>query len=406
MRWNWQQPDWPNFTWDESRLVLAERQFLLGAGTLVGAFKHLDRGEREHITIESISTEAVTTSEIEGEILNRASVQSSIRKQFGLQVDTDRVKPAEQGIAEMMVDLYRSFAAPLSDEMLFSWHRMLTRGRHDLKDVGRYRSGGDPMQVVSGAIYRPTVHFEAPPSSRLKSEMRRFLSWFNQTAPKQTAPKTALNRAAPSPTGRHGAEPLSALTRAGIAHLYFESIHPFEDGNGRIGRALAEKSLAQSLGQPSLTALAATILVRRKSYYAALEAANKRNDTTEWLAWFAAIALEAQRRTSALVEFLIDKARLLDRLRGQLNPRQEKALIRMFREGPEGFEGGLSAGKYASITGASPATTTRDLVELVALGALMRAGELKQARYQLAIPLHPVRSITVNEKGQVILNRR
>jgi Fic family protein len=383
MHWNWQQPDWPKFTWQKPRLARAEQQFLLGAGTLVGAVKHLNGEEREQITIEAISTEAVTTSEIEGEILDRASVQSSIRRRFGLQTDNRRVGPAEQGIAEMMVDLHRSFAAPLSNEMLFAWHRMLVSGRRDLKDVGRYRTGGDPMQVVSGAIYEPKVHFEAPPSSRVKSEVHRFIAWFNRTGP-------------------GGPEPLPALTKAGIAHLYFESVHPFEDGNGRIGRALAEKSLARSLGQPTLIALAATILAKRETYYEALEAANKQNEITAWLAWFAGVAIEAQHRTTALVEFLIDKAKLLDRLRGQLHQRQEKVLLRMLREGPDGFVGGLSAGKYATIAGASPATTTRDLVELVALGALVRTGERKHTRYQLAIPLRPVTPVVLNEHGDLV----
>jgi Fic family protein len=383
MRWNWQKPDWPKFTWDRSRLEQAEQRFLIGAGTLMGAVKHLDGEERSQITIEAISTEAVTTAEIEGEILDRASVQSSIRRQFGLATDNRRVGPAEQGMAEMMVDLYRSFSVPLSGEILFAWHRMLVRGTRDLKDVGRYRTSGEPMQVVSGAIHEPKVHFEAPPSSQVESEMERFIAWFNRTGP-------------------GNAEPLPALTRAGIVHLYFECIHPLEDGNGRIGRALAEKSLAQSLGQPTLTALAATILAKRKSYYEALEAANKQNEISVWLAWFAGVAIEAQLRTTALVEFLIDKARLLDRLRGQLNQRQEKALLRMLREGPEGFAGGLNAGKYATITGASPATATRDLVELVAKGALTRTGERKHTRYQLSIPLRPVTSVVVNERGEVV----
>jgi Fic family protein len=383
MCWNWQQPDWPQFTWQKPRLAQAEQQFLVGAGIFVGAAKHLNGDEREQITIEAISTEAVTTSEIEGEILDRASVQSSIRRQFGLQTDNRRVGPAEQGIAEMMVNLYRTFAAPLSNEMLFAWHGMLVTGRRDLRDVGRYRTGVDPMQVVSEAIYEPKVHFEAPPSSRVKSEMQRFIAWFNLTGP-------------------GGPEPLPALTRAGIAHLYFESIHPFEDGNGRIGRALAEKSLGQSLGQPTLIALAATILAKRKSYYEALEAANKKNEITAWLAWFAGTAIEAQRRTTALVEFLIDKAKLLDRLRGQLNQRQQKALLRMLREGPNGFVGGLSAGKYATIAGGSPATATRDLVELVTLGALVRTGERKHTRYQLAIPLRPVTPVVLNEHGDLV----
>jgi Fic family protein len=160
--------------------------------------------------------------------------------------------------------------------------------------------------------------------------------------------------------------------------------------------------LAQSLGQPTLTALAATILSRRKSYYEAFEPAVKQNETTDWLVWFGGIAIEAQRRTIALVEFLIDKAKLLDRLRGQLNERQQKALLRMFREGPEGFRGGLTAGKYGAITGASPATATRDLVDLVAKGALVRTGELRHARYHLGVPLRPVQRVTLNQRGEPV----
>jgi len=222
-----------------------------------------------------------------------------------------------------------------------------------------------------------------PPSSKVRSEMTRFIDWFNRTA-------------------LAGAEPLPALTRAGIGHLYFESIHPFEDGNGRIGRALAEKSLAQSLGQPSLIALAATILSRRARYYDALEAANKGNEITDWLAWFAGTAIEAQRRTIALIEFLIDKTKLLDRLSGQLNDRQQNALLRMFKEGPEGFKGGLSAGKYSTITGASPATTTRDLADLTEKGALIKEGERRHARYKLSIPLRPVPHISINKRGELV----
>ena len=383
MVWSWQQPDWPIFTRDRSRLEAAEQQFLVGGGVLVGTAKHLGTEERDQLMVEAMSTEALTTSEIEGEILDRASVQSSVRRQLGLKTDARRVRPAEQGIAEMMVDLYRSFAAPLSAEMLFRWHRMVTSGRRDLKDIARYRTGAEPMQVVSHALYEPRVHFEAPPSPQVEPEMARFFAWFHRTGPR-------------------GEEPLPALTRAGIAHLYFECIHPFEDGNGRIGRAISEKSLAESLRQPTLTALAAAILAQRKAYYEALEAANKQNEITAWLAWFAGVTIEAQRRTIALVEFLIDKARLLDRLKGQLNERQEKALLRMFREGPEGFKGGLTAGKYSVITGASPATVTRDLADLVVKGALLRAGERRHARYDLAVPSRPVKHVTVNDRGQLV----
>ena len=383
MTWNWQQPDWPHFTWDEGRLVLAEQQFLVGGGVLLGTVKHLGEEERNQLTVEAMSTEALTTSEIEGEILDRASVQSSIQRQLGLAADNRRVAPREQGVAEMMVDLYHTFSAPLSEEMIFAWHRMLMSGRGDIKDVGHYRTSDEPMQVVSGAMGAPRVHFEAPPSAQIPGEMAGFIGWFTRTAP-------------------GGAEPLPALTRAGAAHLYFESIHPFEDGNGRIGRAIAEKSLAQGLGQPTLIVLAATILARRGSYYHALEAASKQNEITDWLAWFAGITIEAQRRTLALIEFLIAKAKLFDRLKGQLNERQQKALLRMFKEGPEGFKGGLSAGKYSTITGASPATATRDLVDLMEKGALVRTGELRHARYNLSVPLKPVQRVVIGKNGELV----
>jgi len=383
MTWNWQRSDWPRFRWHASRLAKAEERFLLGGGVLLGTVKHLGDDDQDRIMVEAMSDEAVTTSRIEGEVLDRQSVQSSIRRQLGLAADAGRIKPAEQGIGEVMVDLYRRYARPLDRATILAWHRMVVRARTDLRSVGAYRTHQEPMQVVSGRAYEPAVHFVAPPSARVPGEMKRFIEWFNRTAP-------------------GASEPLPAITRAGIAHLYFESIHPFEDGNGRVGRAVAEKALAQSLGRASLTALSTTILVRRRSYYDALEAANKQNEVTNWLAWFAAITLEAQHRTLAQVDFVIDKARLLDALRDRLNRRQETALLRMFREGPQGFKGGLSAGNYTSITKASPPTATRDLAELVEFGALTRTGERRHTRYHLTIPLRLTPRITIDGNGEVI----
>lgn len=380
MTWNWQRPDWPNFSWDPDRLKKAEEVFLVGSGVLQGMLTHLDEADRELLTIEAISSEALTTSEIEGEILNRASVRSSIRKHLGLATDERRATLAERGIAEMMVDLYRSFAEPLSHEMLFRWHGVLLGGTRSLSDVRRYRTSSEAMQIVSGPIHLPKVHFEAPPSAAVPEQMERFIAWFNRTTP-------------------DGTDSLAGLTRAAVAHLYFESIHPFEDGNGRIGRAICEKALSQGIGQPTLTALAATMLLRRKAYYAALQAASRDNAITSWIAWFAGITIEAQRRTLARIEFVVDKTKLLDRLRDRLNDRQEKALLRMLREGPEGFAGGLSAGNYMTITGAPPATATRDLGDMVAKGALQRTGERRHARYHPTIPLRPVRPVTVDEDG-------
>ena len=198
MTWNWQQPDWPHFDWDRARLQRAEAHFLMAAGVFAGTVKHLGDEDREQLTVEAISSEALTTSEIEGEILDRGSVQSSIRRQLGLQTDKRRVKAAEQGIAEMTVDVYRNFAEPLSDEVLFAWHRMVMNGRTDLESAGTYRTGNEPMQIVSGPHHKPKVHFEAPHSSKVPAEMARFIKWFNRTSPQDK-------------------EPLPALTRAGIA---------------------------------------------------------------------------------------------------------------------------------------------------------------------------------------------
>lgn len=360
---------------------------MLGAGIFLGTVTHLADEDRDQLTVEAMSDEAVTTSEIEGEILDRDSVQSSIRRQLGLISDRRRVKPAEQGIGELVVDLYRHYAKPLDEKTLFAWHRMICQGRTDLRDIGRYRTHPEPMQVVSGKIYDPNVHFEAPPSERVGAEMARYLDWFNRTAP-------------------GGSDPLPVLTRAGIAHLYFESIHPFEDGNGRVGRAIAEKVLAQSLGRPSLTALASTILVNRTAYYDALEAANKKNEVTNWLAWFAGIGIEAQQRTLVQVEFLIAKTKLLDQSRDRLNDRQRKVLVRVLREGPDGFVGGLSASNFVAIAKTSPATARRDLAEMVELGVLSRTGEKRHARYHLPIPLRPVPRITIDENGEIIRTPR
>lgn len=321
-----------------------------------------------------MSAEALTTFRIEGEIFNRSSVQSSIRREPGRSTDKRRAKPGERGIAEVMVHLYQRHNVPLTEGRLLDWHRRLVRGREDLVPIGAYRTGDDPIQVISGPSYAPKVHFEAPPSRRVAKEMSRFLAWYRRTC-------------------ASGSSPLPVLTRAGIAHLYFESIHPFEDGNGRIGRARSEKILLESKGQPGFVALAGAILIRRKEYYEQLEAAKKSYEVTRWLLWFAGIPLEAQLRTEARMEFLLDKTRLLDRLRGPLNSRQSKALLRMLEEGPEGFTAGLSAANCAALTGASPATTTHDLSELVTLGALRREGERRNARYFLTIPLRPVERI-------------
>jgi Fic family protein len=366
MQWNWQQNDWPSFQWKKEGLLEAEAKFLHQSGVLIGVARHFKKDDKNLLVVDMMTDEALKTSEIEGEYLNRDSVQASIRRNFGLDTDYRRVKPAESGIANMVTDLYKNFDKPLSHKTLYTWHKMITNGRSDLREIGCYRTHDEPMQVVSGPIGNETVHFEAPPSKRIKREMDAFMDWFIKTAP-------------------DGSDPLPALTRAGIVHLYFISIHPFEDGNGRIGRALAEKSLAECLGEPTLIALSQTIEAKRKRYYQALELNNKNCEITDWLIYFAQTVLEAQSYSLEVIDFLIEKTKFYDRARDSLNERQDKVIARLFREGPSGFKGGLSAEKYISITGTSRATATRDLQDLVEKNMLLKVGELKSTRYYLNI---------------------
>jgi len=357
--WNWQDLDWPHWRFHATRLSQLEDHFLLQSGRLLGAWQHLAPDSQNQIKIDLLSNEALKTSEIEGEYLDRDSVKSSVRRQFGMSVDR-KAGAAEAGIAELMVACFKGFDEPLTHDVMFGWHRLICADRTDLKVIGSYRTHPEPMQVVSGPLQKPKVHFEAPPSATMTAEMTTFLEWYQNT-------------------------PLPALTKAGLTHLYFVCIHPFEDGNGRIARALSEKVLAQALGQPSLLALSRQIEKQRKQYYGTLEANNKSLAVTDWLVWFAETALEAQAYSIALMDHLIAKTKMLDRLRGQINARQEKALIRVFEAGPEGFIGGLSAKNYMSITDTVPATARRDLADLVTKGALTRTGERKGTRYHLAI---------------------
>jgi len=269
--------------------------------------------------------------------------------------------PAEQGIADMMFDIYQNYKKPLTNEMLFYWHERLTLGRRDLQDIGCYRTHQDAMQIISGPINKPNVHFEAPPSAQVSVEMQQFIKWFNESAE------------------------LPILTRAAVAHLYFITIHPFEDGNGRIARALVEKSLSESLGYNSLVSLSLVINKNKKQYYQKLAESNHSNEITDWLIYFAEVILEAERYSYQLIEFVIRKAKVFNKFKDDLNERQAKVINRLFKAGPEGFKGGLSAENYLSLTKTSRATATRDLQDLVAKRILRKTGQRKSTRYFLEL---------------------
>ncbi len=364
MTYNWQQPDWPEFRYDlfgieEILFKLAEK-----AGRARGLLKGLAVDAQLEATIEMMVVEAIKTSAIEGELLSRKDVMSSMRRNLGLEAGNPSGDKRAQGTAALMLAVRNSFTDPLSEETLFEWHRLIMSSHRHVA-AGKWRAHAEPMQVVSGAVGHEQVHFEAPPSSRIPDEMARFIQWFNDTAP---GGKMEIRKAA---------------VRSALVHLYFESIHPFEDGNGRIGRALSEKVLSQGLGRPALLSLSRAIEAKRGNYYDALQEGQQSNEVTPWITWFVNIVLEAQTQAEELIDFTLKKTRLFDRFRDQLNDRQIQILRRMLEEGPDGFEGGMSAKKYMTITGTSKATATRDLQDLAEKQIFVPTGGGRSTHYQV-----------------------
>lgn len=364
MPYNWQQPDWPEFRYDLSGIEEALFNLAEKTGRTSGLLKGLTADAQMEATIEMMVVEAIKTSAIEGELLSRKDVMSSIRKNLGIETGHPTGDKRAQGTAALMLAVRNSFADPLSEKTLFEWNRLIMTGHRHVA-AGQWRSHAEPMQVVSGTAGHEQVHFETPPSSRVPEEMTRFIEWFNDTAPDE--PK-AIRKAA---------------VRSALAHLYFESIHPFEDGNGRIGRALSEKVLSQGFGRPALLSLSRAIEAKRRDYYDALKEGQQSNDVTPWVTWFVNMVLEAQAQAEEQIDFTLKKTRLLDRVRDQLNDRQVQTLRRMLEEGPDGFEGGMSAKKYMTITGASKATATRDLQDLADKGVFAPTGGGRSTHYKI-----------------------
>ena len=368
MEYNWELQDWPNFTYSLTGLETMLFEFALETGEVSGMLKALPVGLQQETLLQTMIAEAIKTSEIEGEFLSRQDVMSSIKNNLGMNMPPDVVTDKKAaGIGKLMVDVRNSVMEDLSEEGLFAWHRLLLPDSLTGLKVGQWRSGREPMQVLSGSIGREKVHFEAPPSTAVPHEMSAFIQWFNGTAPDA------------------GQEINSAPVRAAIAHLYFESIHPFEDGNGRIGRAIAEKVLSQTLGRPVMLSLSQTIEADRGSYYQALEKAQKSNEISEWIKYFVAVALDAQKKAKSLVSFILLKARFFDQYGARLNERQLKAINKMLAVGFDGYKGGMTAMKYISITKTSKATATRDLQELTEWGVLKPTGGGRNTHYDIQL---------------------
>ena len=365
MRYNWELPDWPFFRYDTKVLEPLLYQFVLETGEISGLLKSLPEQVKQESLLEIMLLEAVKTSEIEGEFLSRQDIMSSIRNNLGLNQIPENVRDRKsQGIGALMVDVRKTYREPLTRATLMRWHEMVLAAAVHIQ-AGQWRSGSEPMQIISGTIGKETVHFQAPPSTQVPFEMERFIKWFNETGP-------------------GGENPLiSGPVRAAIAHLYFESIHPFADGNGRIGRAIAEKALSQTLDRPLMLSLSRTIEADKKSYYAALELAQKSNEITEWIGYFADVVLNAQIESRQLIDFSLRKAQFFDKNGKLLNDRHLKVIKKIFEAGKDGFEGGMSAKKYMSITKTSKATATRDLQFLVQNGIFTPAGAGRSVRYNL-----------------------
>lgn len=365
MNYNWQQSDWRNFTFSQKTVEEDLYVFAEKAGHLKGLLHAMPKDSQEETLIEILVSEAIKTSEIENEYLNREDVTSSIRHNLGLVEPTKEIKDLRaKGIGKLMTEVRRTYNEPLNEETLLEWHRHLFTAQTHI-NVGVWRSHKEPMQVVSGRIDKPTVHFEAPPSRDVPKEMKLFIQWFNDTAP-------------------NGKTPIKfAPIRSAISHIFFESIHPFEDGNGRIGRAIADKALSQSVGYPLLLSLSATIESSKKAYYRALENGQKSNEITTWIIYFIEVIIKAQRAAEDLIEFTLKKARFFDAYKKHLNERQFKSVNRMFQEGPKGFEGGMTAKKHMSINQTSKATATRDLSVLEKLGAFVITGSGRNTHYYL-----------------------
>lgn len=363
MRYNWQQKDWLNFQYQTTNIEDLLFDFAQRTGRISGVLDGLPQTEQTEAMINLMVSEAIKTSEIEGEYLSRNDVMSSIKRNLGIQPDLPVTKDKRaEGIAQLMLTVRQGFSKPLTAEVLFNWHAMLMKGNTSVK-AGQWRTHEEPMQIISGAMGREVIHFEAPPSKQVTPEMDGFINWFNNSQDTFKKP----------------------IVRAAIAHLYFESIHPFEDGNGRIGRAIAEKALSQSIGRPVLFSLSKSIESNKNNYYDALKIAQRSNEITDWINFFVKTVLDAQIDAEHEIEFTLKKTKFFDHYKDVLNERQQKVVRRMLEEGYQGFEGGMNARKYVSIAGTSKATATRDLQDLVAKGIFKPIGGGRSTRYEIDI---------------------
>ncbi|MBS0342400.1 MAG: Fic family protein [Proteobacteria bacterium] len=362
----WESVEWPQWRYDLSALAQPLAEVSLAHGTLLGRLADVGLALRDEASLAALTDDVVKTSEIEGEVLNVASVRSSIARRLGM--DIGALAPVDrnvEGVVEMVLDATSRSADPLTAERLFGWHAALfPTGYSGLSRiaVGQWRDdSAGPMQVVSGPVNRRKVHFQAPPADALATEMPRFLAWANEAA----------------------REPM--LIKAGLAHLWFVTLHPFDDGNGRVARAVGDLFLARAdgVGQQRFYSLSAQIQRERKDYYDILERTQKGSlDVTAWLAWFLGTLGRAIASAQATLDSVLGKARFWQHWAGTpMNERQAKLLNRLL----DGFEGKLTSSKWAAIGKCSPDTALRDITQLLELGVLRKSpGGGRSTSYELA----------------------
>lgn len=372
-----QHPDWPNFSWNHEKLAPMLAHVRHRQGRLIGRMEALGFGRQSEAVLATLTQDVLKSSEIEGEMLNPDQVRSSIARRLG--IDIAGAIPADravEGVVEMMLDATQRFADPLTQARLFGWHAALFPtgygGIYPIR-VGAWRDDArGAMQVISGPISRERVHFEAPAAKRLQREMDMFLAWVN---------------AADNAKGIRSSPVIDPVLKAAVAHLWFVTIHPFDDGNGRIARAIADWALARSEGSPQrFYSMSAQIRAERSAYYDMLERTQKSSlDITDWLTWFLACLDRAISATETTLSAVFRKAAFWDKHAigegGTINLRQQKMLNKLF----DGFEGKLTTTKWAMIAKCSQDTAQRDIQALIDQGILVKgAAGGRSTSYSLA----------------------
>jgi len=366
----WQREDWTElWHWDDQRCLGPLSAARLHQGRLLGKGEALGLELGLELQASALVDEAVTTSAIEGEALDREAVRSSVARRLGLpRAGLPPAKPREDGLVQVLMDATGQCSEPLTDDRLKAWHAALfPTGYSGIRRlvVGEWRKGPDPMQVVSGRPDQETVHYEAPPATQIEAEVERFLQWWVA-----------------------GTRPEDGLLRTALAHLWFVTIHPFEDGNGRVARAVADMALAQDEAVPvRLYSLSAQISVERRQYYAQLQKAQHGDgDVTDWFCWFLGCVRRAIVRAEKELDRVLAKTHFWQRARAfPINERQIKVVNRLLDAGPGGFEGGITTRKYVALTRTSRATAQREIADLVSKGLLVPLpGRGRSSAYEIA----------------------